>query len=589
MVKNSKQTTGAKGHGWRVYRRLLTYSSRYWGWFLFSLLGFVIYASTQAALADLMRYFVDGLESKDSKLMIYVPLAAVVISVVRGIGFFCGNYFMARVSLSVVNDLRKQMFDHMLLLPNSYHDKCNSGELVSMITYNVNQVSQAASNAVKVIFREGFTVIAVLAYLLYQNWVLTLVFLLITPILAGLIVYTSKLFRRMSEKMQVTMGQITHVTNEAIQGFRLVRSYGGEQYEKQRFHEASDNNTRLGIKFSLVTAIQTPIFQVLLSFALAGLMFLVLYMASNTSSGELVAYVVAAGLVAKPVRQLSEVNSMIQRGIAAADSIFLLLGQAPEINRGSTSVEAVQGRITFTGVNFAYEKGEPVLHDINLSIEPGETVALVGSSGSGKTTLASLLLRFYEVDNGSIALDNIELQDFNIDSLRRQIALVNQQVVLFNDTVERNIAYGQMEGVDTDAVERAARDAHALEFIRQLPDGLQTFVGEDGARLSGGQRQRISIARALLKDAPILILDEATSALDSESERNIQDALEAVMHGRTTLVIAHRLSTIEKADRIVVMDKGRIVEQGTHTELIKKKGYYAKLHAIQFKEADSAA
>jgi subfamily B ATP-binding cassette protein MsbA len=562
----------------------MSYTARYWHYFVISVVGFLVYAGTQSAMAHMMKYFVDGLENKDANLMLFVPAGVVVITVVRGLGFFWGNYFISIVSLNVVNDLRKQMFDHMLLLPSSYHDKCNSGELVSMITYNVNQVANAATNAIKVLFREGFTVIALLAYLLYQNWQLTLIFLLITPVLTGLVAYTSKVFRRMSVKMQGSMGQVTHISNEAIQGYRLVRSYGGEEYERNRFHDASNTNTRQGIKFNKVSAIQTPVFQFLLSLAIAALMFMVLYMASDTSAGELVAYVVAAGLLAKPVRQLTEISATIQRGIAAADSIFALLEEAAEENKGSQVIDRLSGRIEFHHVNFCYEPDKPVLHDINLTIEPGETVALVGRSGSGKSTMANLLLRFYELNGGQILLDDIEIRDFQIDCLRRQIALVNQQVVLFNDTVARNIAYGQLAQVSAEAIEKAAVDAHAIEFIETLPQGMQTIVGEDGTRLSGGQRQRLSIARALLKDAPILILDEATSALDTESERNIQAALETVMQGRTTLVIAHRLSTIEKADRIVVMDQGRIVEQGSHKELIQQAGQYAKLHALQFEE-----
>ena len=582
----AKPSPTSSTNGWSIYRRLLGYTARYWHYFVISILGFAAYAGTQTALAHMMKYFVDGLEGKDASLVTFVPLAVIAISILRGVSFFCGNYFMSRISFSVVNDLRKQMFDHILLLPSAFYDRCNSGELVSMITYNVNQVTDAATSAIKVLFREGFTVIALLAYLLYQNWKLTLIFLLITPVLAGLILYTSKIFRRISEKMQSSMGQVTHISNEAIQGYRLVRSYGGEAYEQQRFHEASNGNTRQNIKFSRIGALQSPVFNFLLSLAIAALMFVVLYMAADTSAGELVAYVVAAGLLAKPVRQLSEVNSIIQRGIAAADSIFSLLDQQQEHNGGSQVVERISGRIELRNITFEYEAGKPVLNNINLAIAPGETVALVGRSGSGKTTLASLLLRFYELGSGDILLDDIALGDLDIDCLRKQIALVNQQVVLFNDTVAANIAYGQLADVDIGAIEKAATDAHAMAFINTLPEGLQTIVGEDGTRLSGGQRQRLSIARALLKDAPILILDEATSALDTESERAIQAALDKVMEGRTTIVIAHRLSTIEKADRIVVMDAGCIVEQGTHKQLMEHSGHYAKLHALQFSDND---
>jgi subfamily B ATP-binding cassette protein MsbA len=456
-----------------------------------------------------------------------------------------------------------------------------------MITYNVNQVSTAATQAVKVLFREGLMVITLMAYLLYQNWQLTVLFVLISPVLGGLVSLASKHFRRLSEKMQASMGQVTHVTNEAIQGYRIVRSYGGESYEHRRFHDASDTNTTQGMKYSFVDAIQTPVLQFIIAAALAGIMFLVLYMArsSQATTGELVAYVTAAGLIAKPVRTLSEVNAIIQRGIAAAQSIFDMLDKPLEENKGSVEVERVKGRIELRNVNFGYESGKNILNDINLTIQPGETVALVGRSGSGKSTLTSLLLRFYDVGSGQILLDDVELRDFELGCLRRQIALVNQNVVLFNDTVARNIAYGQLaDDVEDQAIDKAARDAHAMEFIEALPEGMQTIVGEDGTRLSGGQRQRLSIARALLKDAPILILDEATSSLDTESERTIQDALEAVMVGRTTLVVAHRLSTIEKADRIVVMDKGSIIEQGTHAELITKAGHYARLYEMQFSD-----
>ncbi len=569
---------------WSIYKRLLGYSANYRLFFLISMVGFAAYAGTQAAAAQLVKYFIDGLEGQNADLIYLVPLAGVGISVVRGMGYFSGNFFLAKVALGVVNDVRKQLFDHLLVLPSSYHDKKNSGELVSMITYNVTQMSEAASQAIKIIFRDGFTVIVLLGYLLWQNWQLTLIFILIAPILGVLVGYASKRFRRVSEKMQASMGDVTHIANESIQGYKLVRSYGGEPYEKDRFHAASNENTRQGLKFSKVQAIQTPVLQLIVALAMAGVMFIVLYMAekSGASTSDLVAYVIAAGLIAKPIRSLSEVNSVIQRGIAAAGSVFEQLDSPFEENDGSISIERVTGRIELQNINFSYEFGKQVLRDINLLIEPGETIAIVGKSGSGKSTLASLLLRFYDCSEGSITFDGVDIGDLKIESLRRQIALVNQQVILFNDTIANNIAYGQLSNVDAGAIKKAAVEANALDFINQLPEGMDTLVGEDGTRLSGGQRQRIAIARALLKDAPILILDEATSALDTESERNIQDALDAVMKGRTTIVIAHRLSTIEKADRIVVMDQGEIVEQGKHNDLLDLKEHYARLHTMQY-------
>ena len=580
-----EEASSKSDSGWQIYRRLLGYSGRHWPLFILCVLGFAAFGGAQAGFAHTIKLFLDSVESADLDAAYDIPLLIIIIALIRGLGYFFGTYSLARISFYVVNDLRKELFDHLLLLPGKVHDRFNSGELVSMIIYNVTQVSNAASQAIKVIIREGLTVAALLGYLFWQDWQLTLVFLLIAPVLGGLVSVASRHFRRLGTKMQVSMGKVTHVANESIQGYRIVRSYGGERYEQRRFHAASDDNTRQSIKFSFVDALQTPIMAMIVAVALAAVMAALLYRSAMTpgvTAGDLVAFIGAAGLIAKPVRSLTQVNAIIQQGIAAANSIFEMLDLPPETNNGHEKLDRVEGRIEFKDVSFGYQPDQPVLKNINLAIEPGETVALVGRSGSGKTTLVSLLSRFYELDSGEIRVDGIPLGDIEIASLRQQIALVNQQVVLFNDTVARNIAYGQLTDQERTAIERAATDANALDFIRQLPDGFDTIVGEDGTRLSGGQRQRLSIARALLKDAPILVLDEATSALDTESERAIQSALLAVMEGRTTMVIAHRLSTIENADRIVVMDQGCIVEQGSHRELMALNGLYSHLHSRHF-------
>jgi len=445
-------------------------------------------------------------------------------------------------------------------------------------------VTGAVTNAVKIVMRDGFTVVALLGYMFYQNWQLTFSFLLLAPVLAGLVALASRYFRKVSQRMQVTMGSISHIANETMQGFRLVRSFGGEKYEAKRFAEASDDNTRLGTKYQRISAAQAPVFHQVIAVDLAILLFLILFF-WDTGTGSAVAYVTAAAMIAKPIRQLSSVNEIIQRGLAAAESIFEVMDMPAETDQGTKALPKPEGRIEFRNISFAYGDDKRALDKVSFTVEPGQTVALVGRSGSGKSTLASLLLRFYDPLEGEILIDGEPIKNVTLASLRRQIALVNQQTVLFNDTVLKNIAYAvDDEHLDRTTVEQAAANAYASQFIEQLPEDFDTLVGEDGARLSGGQRQRLAVARALFKDAPILVLDEATSALDTESEQQIQQALDRLQQGRTTLVIAHRLSTIEKADRIVVMDQGRVVEQGSHIELLELNGYYASLHAVQFAE-----
>lgn len=590
-----KETPGPAQSGVKIYFRLLRYVRPYIGYFSLSILGYLIFASTQPMLGYILKYFVDGLTDPDAvlfpgiawladvRLLQAVPVLIVLIAFWQGLGSFLGNFFLAKTSLGLVHDLRVQLFNNLLTLPNSYFDHHNSGHLISRITYNVTMVTGAATEAIKVVVREGMTVVFLFAMLLWMNWKLTLVMVAILPIIALMVSSASKKFRKQSKKIQVAMGDVTHVASEAIHGHQVVRSFGGEVYEQQRFLEASAQNTRRQLKMVKTTSVYTPSLQLVIYSAMSVLLFLVLWLRGDSSPGDLVAYITLAGLLPKPIRQLSEVSSTIQRGVAGAESIFEQLDEPQEVDKGTRELEKVQGRLEVRELNFVYpHTDKQVLKNISFVAEPGQMVALVGRSGSGKSTLANLIPRFYDHSQGSILLDGVDIRELPLALLRRQIGLVNQQVSLFNDSVYNNIAYGALASRSETEVQAAAEAAFAAEFIERMPEGYQTLVGEDGVLLSGGQRQRLAIARALLKDAPLLILDEATSALDTESERHIQAALEHAVEGRTTLVIAHRLSTIERADLILVMDQGQIVERGNHAELLAQNGYYARLHATQF-------
>ncbi|MCE0759778.1 lipid A export permease/ATP-binding protein MsbA [Marinobacter sp. G11] len=572
---------------WTTYKRLLTYVKPFWLAFSLAVLGNIIYAAASTGMAAAMEYVITAIENPTDQNRMLLTGLIVGVFALRGLGTFFSQYFISYVGRNVINALRNDVFDRLMTLPSRYFDDNAAGRLVSKLTFNVEQVAEAATNAITITLREGLTIVGLLGFMLYTNWKLTLVFLTVGPVIGFVVSYASKRFRRISKRIQGSMGDITHVASESITGYRVVRTFGGEDYERERFRDVSERNLKQSLKMASTQAISVPVIQVLVAIAIAALVWTMLApeIRGEMTTGQLVAFITAATTMAKPIRQVTSVHAKIQKGVAAAYDVFETMDEQPEEDRGGFAPERVEGRIEFDQVSFRYrDQLDNVLEGISLSIPAGQSVALVGRSGSGKSTLVSLLPRFYEFTGGDIRIDDHSLKEFSLQALRSQIALVNQNVVLFNDTIAANIAYGALRDCSREEIREAAAKAHALEFIDRMPEGLDTMIGDNGVMLSGGQRQRLAIARALLKNAPILILDEATSALDTESERHIQEALETVMEGRTTLVIAHRLSTIEKADRILVMDKGHIVESGNHDELLAADGAYAQLHQIQFSE-----
>ncbi|MDX1599758.1 MAG: lipid A export permease/ATP-binding protein MsbA [Marinobacter sp.] len=572
---------------WATYKRLLAYVKPFWLAFSLAVLGNVIYAAASTGMAAAMEYVIEAIENPTDQNRILLTLLIVGVFAFRGLGTFLSQYFISYVGRQVINALRTQVFDRLMTLPSRYFDDNASGRLVSKLTFNVEQVAEATTNAVTITLREGLTIVGLLGFMLYTNWKLTIVFLAVGPIIGFVVSYASKRFRRISQRIQGSMGDITHVASESISGYRVVRTFGGEDYERERFREVSEKNLKQSLKMASTQAISVPVIQVLVAVAIAALVWTMLSpgIRGEMSTGELIAFITAATTMAKPIRQVTSVHAKIQKGVAAALDVFGTIDEEPEHDDGTFSPTRVNGDIEFDDVSFRYrDQLDDVLTGISLDIPAGQSVALVGRSGSGKSTLVSLLPRFYEYTGGDIRIDGHSLKEFSLQALRAQIALVTQNVVLFNDTIAANIGYGALRHCSREEIREAAAKAHALEFIDRMPEGLDTMIGDNGVMLSGGQRQRLAIARALLKDAPILILDEATSALDTESERHIQEALETVMQGRTTLVIAHRLSTIEKADRILVMDGGQIVESGRHDELLATGGAYSQLHQMQFSE-----
>ncbi|MCF9035279.1 lipid A export permease/ATP-binding protein MsbA [Acinetobacter nectaris] len=569
----------------QIYFRLLAYLKPYWGYAIFVLIGFALSALTEVSIAKLLEFIINAIQHKNHNETSLFPFLIILLIFVRGVGSFLGNYFSAVISRNLIFTIREQVFSKLLRLPTNYYLENSSGHITSKILFNIEQLTAASSESVQTIVKEGFITIGLLSYLFYQNWRLTMIIILVAPLIGYAVRKAGKRMRKLSLQVQDKMGDVNHVVQESILGQSVVKSYCGQQLEERKLYYHSLESLKRGLKLLVVNVLNTPVVQLIMAFSMAIIMWLALRpeILGNTSAAEFVSFITAAGMLSKPIQNLTTVNEKLQRGLAAAHSVFEVLDLPEEENKG-TLKPTLNGNIRFKNVGLVYPDGSKAIHDFNLDVKAGQTIALVGRSGAGKSSLVNLLPRFQGLATGNIYFDDEKIENIELNHLRSQIAMVNQQVFLFDRTVKENIAYGQLEGASDEEVIAAAKTAYAHSFIMELPNGYETKLGAQGLNLSGGQRQRIAIARAILKNAPILILDEATSALDNESEHFIQRAFEQAMQERTTIVIAHRLSTIENADVIVVMDHGRIIEQGTHEELLEKRGAYYQLHQRNFEE-----